>query len=144
MCAAIFSASGKEFDASGFLAGSALQDDADAWKAGTGRHKDSGFQVIVRDDPDLKNQISGVVEFIHRFLPELKRLRVFNGVEAVDFRVAYFWSEEVAALAYELPEELHVALAQIPATLTFCVYPCSKAEPNQPPEPILQVRDGSS
>jgi hypothetical protein len=128
---AILSASGRTFDVDGFLAGSELDGFADIWRAGVGPHDTNGFQIIIKDDSDLKNQIEGVVSFITKCLPELKRLRACSGLESVDFRIAYFWDAEVAALTYELPTELHIALAQIPASLTFCVYPCRKEEANQ-------------
>jgi uncharacterized protein YdhG (YjbR/CyaY superfamily) len=140
---AVFSASGKTFDTDGFLASSALSKYAEIWRAGVDKHKTNGFQIVIRDDPELKKQIEGVVGFIRKCLPELKRLRASSGLESVDFRIAYFWHEDVAALTYELPPELHVALAQIPASLTFCVYPCSKEEANQPAEPVSPSRAGS-
>src|SRR5687767_599309 len=134
MCAAIFSAVGKEFNADAYLSGSALQKCAESWKIGEASQ--AGFQVIVCDDEDLQKQIVACVGFMRRNLPELKQLRDYAGVESIDFRIAYFLREGVAALAYTLPEELHLALAHARATLTFCVYPCSTEKtPNKAPEP---------
>jgi hypothetical protein len=123
MCAAILSTLGDKFDASAFLVVSSLKEYAECG--------DDGFQVIVSDEEKLQAQIAACVSFIRHHQVELKRLREAPGIEGVDFRVAYFWDEGVAALAYTLPEELHSSLADIRATLTFCVYPCSKEEPNQ-------------
>ena len=123
MCAAILSTLGDKFDVSAFLTVSPLKEYAE--------RGEDGFQVIVSGEEKLQAQITACVSFIRRHQAELKRLREAPGVEGVDFRVAYFWDEGVAALAYTLPEELHAALTDIRATLTFCVYPCSKEEPNQ-------------
>lgn len=125
MCAAILSTVGSRFDAHAFLTGSPLKTYA--------QRADEGFQIMVSEEEKLERQIAACVSFIRSHLPELKRLRDAPGIEGLDFRIAYFWDEEVAALAHTLPEELHVALAHARATLTFCVYPCSKEEPNQPP-----------
>jgi hypothetical protein len=138
MCAAILSTSGKEFAPEAFLAESPLRGHAESWKAG-GRKKKNGFQIIVCDEEDLKTQIDGVVRFIRKFLPELKRHREYPGVEDLDFRIAYFWKEGVAALSYTLPEELHAELARARGTLTFCVYPCSKEEG----DPVGTDNDGA-
>jgi len=77
----------------------------------------------------LQAQISAWVCFIRRHLAELKRLRDAPGIESIDFRITYFWRQDVAALAYTLREKLHTALAHARAILTFCVYPCSSEEP---------------
>ena len=126
MCAAILSTIGAGFDARAFLATSTLNKKAEP--------TDKGFQILVCDDEELQAQVAACVRFIRRHLSELKRLRDAPGIEGIDFRIAYFWDEGVAALAYTLPEELHLMLAHARATLTFCVYPCSKEEPNQPPQ----------
>jgi hypothetical protein len=129
MCAAILSAYGKKFEADGFLNASAFRGSAEVWHVGEKAHRDNGFQIVVSDVRDLKTQIEGCIAFVRRHLPELKRLRQAEGIEAADFRIAYFWDEEAAALAYTLPEGLHLALAHVPATLTFCVYPHSGKGP---------------
>jgi len=125
---AIFSASGKTFDVDGFLANSTFNKLAQSWRAGVGKHDTNGFQIVIKDDSDLNMQIKGILCFISKHLPELKRLRASSGLESVDFRIAYFWEADFAALTYKLPFELHIALAQIPASLTFCVYPCCEEE----------------
>jgi hypothetical protein len=131
MCAAILSAYGKKFEADRFLNASPFRGSAEVWHVGEKAHRDSGFQIVVNDVRNLKIQIEGCVAFVRRHLPELKRLRHAEGIEAVDFRIAYFWDEKAAALAYTLPEELHLALAHVPASLTFCVYPHSEKGPTR-------------
>ena len=133
MSAAIFSAVGRVFNVESFLVDSTFREGATYWKVGEGSHTDSGFQIVVSEDEDVKKQVAAYVLFIRQNLPELKKRRDRVGLESIDFRVAYFWEDGVAALAYTLPEELHLMLAQARATLTFCVYPCSEEEPNQIP-----------
>jgi hypothetical protein len=134
MCAAILSTVGGKFDARVFLAASSLKKYAEC---GTG-----GFQIIVSDAEKLSDQIAACISFIDEHSSELTRLRAAPGIESIDFRIAYYWEESTAALAYTLPEEFHSALARVRATLTFCVYPCAKEEPNQLPEPTSGLAPG--
>jgi hypothetical protein len=123
MCAAIFSVSGDGFHPDDFLATSSLSKSAETWLA-DGKIK-PGFQIVVSEKEELGVQIDGVIRFVGKFSAELKRLKTFVGVEHFEFRLAYFWPAGAAALTYELPVGLHVALAEVKATLTVCVYPCS-------------------
>src|SRR5687768_1684241 len=111
MCAAILSAYGEKFGVDAFLANSPFRQQAEVWHAGEKNSGDSGFQIIIRDERELKLQIESCIGFIRQHLVELKRLRECDGVTAMDFRIAFFWHEGVGALAYTLPQEVHVALA---------------------------------
>ena len=121
---AILSVSGKSFDPNQALVASTIKDISDVWLIG-GRYKSSGFQVIFSDSADIREQVDSIIQFILSNSHELKRIKGFSGIEEFDFRISYFWRENVAALTYTFPADLHVSLADVGATLTYCVYPSS-------------------